>query len=459
MAYWFMVGVVLVPAQTPEEQARGTEDTVLTALDQASEALTAKPPRFREALRVLGPVEQLEPNNPWLWFYRGLAEGSLGNIHTALEVLDRAERILTELGDPEPVLAEAIETQRRRLRKRVFSLSARFGLAYDTNVTFRGADLSSFDLITGRHDGVYSTSVGLTFAPIANERESLAVDMRIGQAWHFSIGEFNYQDYGASIRYTRLLSAGEAGSIPLRGRWHFGLRYDYDFTLLGNDAFISSHVLSPSITYTWPPAPADRVGPAEPAVEPAARASSWIVPNTTSFYYQFEGRNFLTETSPELDRDGFVNAFGFEQSFILQPIPGREWFWRLGAGYKLSLVATEGTEFDRETHDFILGVDIPLGSPLIENKPLDFNFSAQWHIGDYRNNSVIDRRRRPRDDLIVAYTWVLSQKIIEDGPLGDLAIHGLISWIDANSNVRIRNRTRPFSYDKVVYGLQLAWTW
>lgn len=449
MAYWFMVGVVLVPTQTPEDQRRGAEETVRTALDRASEALTAEPPRPREALRALELVEQFEPDNPWLWFYRGLAEGSLGNILTALEALDRAERILTELGDPEPELAEAIETQRRQLRKRVFSLSAQFGLAYDTNVTYRGADLSTLDLITGRHDGVYSTSVGLTFAPIANDRESLAVGMRIGQTWHFSIGEFNYQDYGASIRYTRRLS----------DRWKLGLSYDYDFTLLGNAAFISSHVLSPSITYAWPAAPAERVGPAAPAVEPAARASSWIVPNTTSFYYQFEGRNFLTETSPELDRDGFVNAFGLEQSFILQPIPGKEWFWRLGAGYKLSLVATEGTEFDRETHDFILGVNIPLGSPLIEDKPLDFNFNVQWQIGDYRNNSVIDRRRRPRDDLIVAYTWVLSQKIIEDGPLGDLAIHGVISWLDANSNVRIRNRTRPFSYDKVVYGLQLAWTW
>ena len=180
-ACWFILGVVLTPAQTPEDQARGTEDTVLTALDRASEALTAEPPRPREALRALGPVEQFEPNNPWLWFYRGLAEGSLGNTHTALKALDRAERILTELGDPEPELAEAIETQRRQLRKRVFSLSAQFGLAYDTNVTFRGADLSTLDLITGRHDGVYSTSVGLTFVPIANDRESLAADMRIGQ--------------------------------------------------------------------------------------------------------------------------------------------------------------------------------------------------------------------------------------------------------------------------------------
>ena len=104
-------------------------------------------------------------------------------------------------------------------------------------------------------------------------------------------------------------------------------------------------------------------------------------------------------------------------------------------------------------------MDIPLGSPLLEDMPLDFNFSVQWQIGDYSNNSVFDRRRRPRDDLIVAYTWVLSQKIIEDGPLGDLDIHGVISWIDANSNVRSQDRTRPFSYDRVIYGLQLAWTW
>ncbi len=446
MAYWFIVGVVLAQAQAPQEPAQGTEDTVLTALDRASEALTAEPPRPREALRVLGPVEQLEPNNPWLWFYRGLAEGSLGNTHAALEALDRADRILIELGDPEPELAEVIETQQRRLRKRLFSLSVQFGLAYDTNVAYRGADLSTFDLVTGKHDGVYSTSVGLTFAPIANERETLAVDLRIGETWHFSIGEFNYQDYGASIRYTRRLS----------DRWQLGLSYDYDFTLLGNNAFISSHVLSSSITYAWPTAPVERAGPAG---EPVAQASAWIVPNTTSFYYEFQGRNFLEETSPEFDRDGFVNVFGLEQTFILQPFPGEDWFWRLGAGYRLSLVGTEGTEFDRETHDFILGVNIPLGSPLIENKPLDFNFSAQWQIGDYRNDSVIDRRRRPRDDLIAAYTWVLSQKIIEDGPLGDLAIHGIISWIDANSNVRIQNRTRPFSYDRVAYGLQLAWTW
>ena len=80
MAYSFMVGVVLALGQASEDQPQTADAIARAALELASEALIAEPPRPREALRELKRVEQLEPDNPWLWFYRGLAEGSLGNI-------------------------------------------------------------------------------------------------------------------------------------------------------------------------------------------------------------------------------------------------------------------------------------------------------------------------------------------------------------------------------------------
>ena len=239
-AYFILVTVSLAPAQVTEPPVASDEETVPAALERAGEALLDR--RSRLALRALEPVERLEPDNPWLWFYRGWAHEQLGNAHAALRAYDRARDIMIDVGASDQALAELLEEHRRRTQRRVFSFSAVIGLAYDTNVTYGGSQISTFDLITGEDDAKFASYFRFEYAPLLNERETLALSARLGHSWHASVEDFNHQDYAASIYYERRLD----------DHWYYGLRYDYDFTLLGNESFLSSHALSPRLTYRWP---------------------------------------------------------------------------------------------------------------------------------------------------------------------------------------------------------------
>lgn len=427
-AYFLLVSVSFASTPNAEPQAATDEELIRTALDTAADFLLKDRPRA--ALEALEPVELLECGNPWLWFCRGLAHDELGNVHTALACFDRARDILLALGDPDPKLSAEIRRQRRQTHRRVLNFSAQIGLAYDTNVTFRGGGAAAFDLIAGRDDGKFASYFQFDYAPIANERDTVAVGARLGHSWHFSVEDFNHQDYGGYIRWTRRLD----------DRWQIGFQYDYDWSFLGNESFLSNHGLTLNLTHVWP------------------KRSTRFELDSTSMYYRFEARDFLLPTSPEFDRDGVVHSVGLEQGFRFQPLPGRSWIWKLHAGYRFSSIVTEGTEFDRTTHDFFVGLGIPLKNPLWPDKPLDFQFNVQWEIADYRNDSLIDRRGRERADFITGYGFVLSQTLVED-LRGGLVLHAIVNWTDAHSNVTTREGTDPFTYDKVLYGLQLEWSW
>ena len=351
--------------------------------------------------------------------------------------------VLDELGNPDPELAHKLGEHRRRARQQVFSLSLQTGLAFDTNVTYLGdSSVSTTDQISGERDGKFASQLRIDYAPIASPTDTLAFGARLDHTWHFAVEEFDYQDYGAYLRYARRIGRN----------WEADVRYDYDVTLLGNESFLSNHALSPGVTYYWN---------AEPGPFRLDRSR---------VYYEFGARDFLFETEPAFDRDGFTHAVGCEQSFLFSP--REHWTWDLAAGYKYTSISTEGSEFDRGTHDFYLGLGVPLVHPadpqrylLIPDKELVFRFNAQWHLAPYRAASLIDYDHDRRSDLITTLAWSLSQKLIEDPALGDLTLHAIIHWTNANSNVTVRNprapvlHSNPFTYDKVVYGIQLEWTW
>jgi tetratricopeptide (TPR) repeat protein len=415
--------------------------SVVDSLNQTAKLLQMG--RTREALKTLEIVEKAEPENPWLWFYRGTARLHLSEPYKAMEDYDRALGILADLGDPDPKLADNIRRHHRRARQQVFGFSWNLGLAFDTNVTYVGDDTTgTADLISGEEDGKFGSQFQIDYAPLANQQETLALGLRLGHTWHFSVEEFNYQDYGAYIRYARRLGSN----------FEVSLRYDYDITFLGNEPFLSNHALTPGITYYWDP------------------IDFPLQLDRTNVYYQLEGRDYLFETLPEFDRDGLAQAVGCEQSFIIKAHP--QWQWDLSAGYRFTSISTEGREFDRPTHDFYLSLGIPLVNPanpqeylLIPDKELTFRFNVQWHHADYRNDSLIDSQGNKRSDVITAYDWMLSQKLVEDPHIGDITLHAIIHWTDANSNLRVRDNpnrrieTSPFTYDKVVYGIQLEWAW
>ena len=401
---------------------------VQTDLESAASLLAADQPR--DALRALTAVGSREPDNPWMWFYRGLAYLKLGNWYVSMASLDRAQDLLTAYGDPEPQLSESIRRYRRQARSQVFGISYQIGLAYDSNVTFLGSGGAGFD-IAGRGDGKFTSRLQFAYAPIANETESLTLRARIAQAWNFAIEEFDDQDYGASIRYTR----------NLNDHWQATLQYDYDITYLGNDPFLSNHALSPGIIYNW------------------QRPQSRLRPTETTLFYRIEARDFLFDTDPAFDRDGFANAVGLEQKWALRPTAGSDWTWDLSTGYALESVATEGTEFDRLDHLFYLGLQVPLTNRWLPDKEFTVRFDANWQIADYREDSVIDGNGDQRSDLITTLGAVLSQQLVQDADLGELTLHAIVGWTDANSNVTTADRASPFTYDKWVAGLQLEWSW
>ena len=420
----------VVCAQSPDDQA------AQSALDRAAAMLQSDHPR--SALDALVPVEALEPLNPWLWYYRGLAHTRLRNAYVAIGCFDRALDRLAELGDPDPDLASSARHCRHRARQQILRVSARAGLAYDTNVSFLGDVATGLGLVSGQPDGRFGSSAEIRYAPIVTEDHELSVAARLGHTWHFEIDDFDTQDYGGAIRYAHWF--GE--------RWEASIQYDYDYTLLGNDAFLSNHAVTPSIQYHWPT---------------SAEGASL---DKTGVYYQFNGRDFLFATEPGFDRDGVANGVGAEQSFEFQPLPGTTRKGDLTLGYRYDSISTEGTEFDRNTHNFYVGVGLPLLNPrapdrylILPDKELIFRFGVSWEIADYRERSLIDDWSRHRGDVTTTYGFSVSQKLVEDPDHGDLTLHGIVHWTDAESSLTANRGMEPYTYDKVVYGVQLEWSW
>jgi hypothetical protein len=420
--------IVLSTVRTVGAQ-EADDNTVRGALESAATLLRSG--RDREALEALGPVEAVEPENPWLLFYRGSAQLHLGNFYESMKDFDEALTVLAGMGDPDPELAEKIRRHRREARRQVFSISYQTGLAYDTNVSYLGAGVSGIDLISGRPDGVFGSLFRIDYAPVATEREALAVGVRLGHTWHFSIEQFDYQDYGGTLRYSR----------KLNDHWVAALQYDYDVTYLGNEPFLSDHGISPSLTYHW------------------QSADGAFRPDETTVYYRIDSQDFLYPVSSEFDRDGFANGVGVEQSFRFRPVADWNWTWDLRGGYRFESFATEGTEFDRLAHNYYVGLGIPLPNPVLPARDMTFRFTAQWQAADYREKSLIDREHDRRHDEIRVLGWSLSEPLIEDPNWGDLTLHTLINWTDSDSSIDTEDHARPFTYDKVVYGFQLEWSW
>lgn len=420
---------VLMLAGTWPSALRGQsedEATVQAALESASALLQQGQPA--QAIDALGSIEALEPDNPWLWYYRGKANQDLGNLYETLEAYDHAMDTLAGLGNPDPKLAERLRRDRAAVRRRLFRVSLQLGLAYDSNVTFRGAG-TSVTAVSGRGDSRLATRLEIDHVPYINERESLTVGASLSHAWHDRIGDFNYQRYGTYVQYTRRLS----------GAWAAGLRYEYDLTFLGNQPFLSKHTVSPRLTYQWQP------------------SSKRIHSSQTHLDYRIEARDYLFHTTGKFDRDGFTNSVGVAQHLQVRPFADRNWMWDVYAGYRLESVATEGSEFDRINHYFYAGLDFPLTSPIWPEKDLTCRLLASWEMAHYRHSSLIDRGARHRRDLITTLGIVLSQTLIDDPDRGDLILHGIFNWSDFDSNIVAMDGSQPFTYDKIIAGVQLEW--
>lgn len=429
--------IVPRPAWCAPASAPADDNPVRAALESAAADISAG--RARQALAALEPAERLEPDNPWLAFYRGLAHLQLGNAYLAMEQFDRGIEALAALGNPEPDLADAMGRYRQVARRQTLTFSYRMGLAYDTNVSYLGSNVAlGTGLISGRRDSEVTSRLELAYAPVATEKDSVTVGVRLDHAWYGKIHEFNYQDYGATLRYARRLD----------DHWEVSLRYDYDLTLLDNQPFLSNHAVTPALDYHWRMAPRP------------------IALDTTSVYYQYNRQHYPVRVDPRFNRDGDVHVLGAQQSFTFQPLPAAARNGELACGYRYESYITEGTEFDQIARHLYLDLNVPVLNPLapqryliLPDKELMFRFSFSWELDGYRNVSVLDGSGRQRRDTIRTYGFCLSQKLLQHPRYGDLTLHGLVNLTDADSNIVTRDGGNPFTYNKVVYGAQLEWSW
>ncbi|MBI4718488.1 MAG: hypothetical protein HY763_11825 [Planctomycetes bacterium] len=417
----------------PAAPIRG-DDSVRAALESAAVHLSQGNPTA--ALSELATVERLEPENPWLWYYRGSARIALHRPREAVAALDRAERILRNLGDPDPALRRRVREVRALARRQVMAFTLSAGVGYDSNVAYLGS-APTLGSISGRGDGDFRSGFATDVLLLADDRRRMSAGLRVDGAWQFEVESFDEHNFGGNLCL----------EYALAERWTATLRYDYEFTRLGHNSFLSQHALTTGLSYAW-----------------RARDALWQ-PSDSRWYYRVLTADYLYSTPPVFDQDATAHAVGFEQEFLLRPVRAWPWTWSLRAGYEVENVEAQGPEFDRLAHAVRLGMALPLirpGQPerylLLPDKELTLSGDVEWRVEDYRNYSRIDRTRDRRYDDVTTVTLVLSQTLIDDAQRGRLVLHAVGAYSSADSTVEVRGNRSPFTYEKYVFGVQIQWS-
>lgn len=100
---------------------------------------------------------------------------------------------------------------------------------------------------------------------------------------------------------------------------------------------------------------------------------------------------------------------------------------------------------------------------------LQFDASAEFEWQDYRHGSLTDFHRRPRRDLVQTYGIGLGRTfVLQQGELANrftptvdrtvMTIRGEARWTNDDSNVVDRFGQAVFEYDRVFYGITIAFS-
>ncbi len=291
------------------------------------------------------------------------------------------------------------------------------------------------------------------------DRWTIGLRGRTTQLWNVDVSAFDEQTYGTTmaLQYEVMEKRGDFGPI------FFRLQYDYSYTNLGRAAFLGSNTLRPDLRVYW-----------------------WNRRAETSVYFSYERRKYHEPLfDVRFDRTGNYFSFGVTQSARL--IEMTPFFEKLGLpawgpdddelkqddpeypkryftpyiGLEYSWDSTNGDEFDQNEYQLLLGLAMPL--------PWGWQFDAsgafQWQ--DYRKGSLTDFHRRPRRDLVQEYNVGVQRTFVLeageavnrytpriDRTLMTVRAHG--RWTNDDSNVIDRSGQGIFSYDRVFYGITVA---
>jgi len=279
------------------------------------------------------------------------------------------------------------------------------------------------------------------------------------QLFNIDVDEFDEQTYGTTmaVQYEVMEKRGDFGPI------FFRLQYDFSYTNLGRAAFLGSNTLRPDVRIYW-----------------------WNRRAETSVYFSYERRKYheplfdvrfdrtgdyfsfgvtqsarLIEMTPLFDKLG-LPAWGSDDDELKQDDPDYpKRYFTPYVGVEYSWDSTNGDEFDQNEYQLLLGFAVPL--------PWGWQFDAsgsfQWQ--DYRQQSLTDFHRRPRRDFVQEYNVGLQRTfVLEAGDLVNrytpridrtlmtVRAHG--RWTNDDSNVVDRSGQAVFSYDRVFYGVTVA---
>ena len=291
---------------------------------------------------------------------------------------------------------------------------------------------------------------------------TLGVQGRVSQLWHVEVDEFDEQNYGgsAAVQYALLPEREEFGPVHLR------LQYDYDYTLLGRDAFVETQTLSPNV-----------------------RVFSLGRRAVTDLYFAYSIRDYREPLyDRRFDRDGEYYRLGWAQSLKTIDMTAVYESWGLEPwglhsdqelrqddpdwparylvpymGFRYEWDSTHGDEFDAKGYVFTCGAVVPLPYGMMLDATADF----EWE--EYAHGSLIDFHRRPRRDFIQRYGVGLTRTfVLRGGRLVNryepdidrvlMTLRAHATWTLDDSNVVDRLGEAIFEYDRVLYGFSVAFT-
>jgi len=342
------------------------------------------------------------------------------------------------------------------------SISFHAGAHRDTNVILLGGRTDLPRDISRQKDFGFSTGVAIGYARELTDRLTLGLEGRVSSLWHADVDEFDEQNYGASVALQYELLKERDGLGPV----HFRLQYDYDYTLLGREGFLSSNRVTPNLRAFWDNRRAE-----------------------TNLYFTYDIRDYFEQLADRrTDRTGEYFSIGITQSYktldmsevyqgwSLEPWGHRndESFRQEDAdypkryltpfiGFQYAWDQTHGTEFDQKSYLLAVGATIPLPWGV------DMQASADFEWQDYQNGSVIDFHRRVRQDMIQRYrvefsrVFVLRKGQIQNRYRPDfdrvtMTLQAHASWTLDDSNVVDRLGQSIFEYDRTLYGISVAFT-
>ncbi len=401
-------------------------------------------------------------------YYQGLIEATRGRRNAArakmLDVIDAASG--TDLADQARVLVNYIEEEQQRSPEPLSIESpigplwieggVGMGHQYDSNVVLLGKDTELPRGIGRKDDYRFGLQADFDVSRTITHRDGLS----LGRSLTFGIGGDTFHmwqpdvdDFDINSYRTRVYANWE-----LYNDLFLGLQYDYTYTQLGHEPYISSNRLTPVFSYVW----RDAKGGPEGAGEPKAR---------TDVYYSYDYRDYFDEISrPGFDRDGAYHAVGITQTFNLwrasdvwsayyssaarEAADADRWLL-VRFGYMYRNERTQGSEFDLFGNTVFLGTEVPLPYRL------SFDFLGEFTWDSYTQPSFIDFRRHERFDFIQRYVFGLSRILVGKGenskmPSLEVKARAGIELTFQDSNVWDRLSQDVFSYNRAVYALQLS---